>query len=64
VEQPRVAPPASKPEPVAETAAEVKSERPSIASLFGFGAKPEEPSTPTGEPKPERKGWWNKRSGG
>ncbi len=41
------------------------AERTSIASLFGFGSKPEEPpaaNTPN-EPKPERKGWWNKRMG-
>jgi hypothetical protein len=52
------------PEPV--QAPEPKpAERTSIASLFGFGAKPEEPpaaNTPS-EPKPERKGWWNKRMG-
>ncbi len=62
-EQPRSAPPPPKAEPVAEVAPEAKAERPSIASLFGFGAKPEESSPPNGEPKPERKGWWNKRSG-
>ena len=45
---------------------ETKIERPSIASFFGFGGKPEdgngEAST---ESKPERKGgWWQKKSGG
>ncbi len=65
VEQPRVAAPAPqpKPEPIAEAATEARAERPSIASLFGFGAKPEEPGPTSTEPKPERKGWWNKRSG-
>ncbi len=62
-EQPRSAPPPPKAEPVAEVAPEAKAERPSIASLFGFGAKPEEATPPNGEPKPERKGWWNKRIG-
>ena len=45
---------------------DAKSDRPSIASFFGFGAKPEESNgnvAESGEPKPERKGWW-KKSGG
>jgi ribonuclease E len=59
---PRVAPPLPPaPEPVAES--EAKADRPSIASFFGFGAKPEEQPPAPSEPKPERKGWWNKRIG-
>jgi ribonuclease E len=54
--------PPPKPEPAPEP--EAKPERPSIASFFGFGAKPEEPANTPSEPQPERKGWWNKRSGG
>jgi ribonuclease E len=51
-----------KPEPAPEP--EAKPERPSIASFFGFGSKPEEPASTPSEPQPERKGWWQKRSGG
>jgi ribonuclease E len=55
-------PPPPKPEPVPEP--EAKPDRPSIASFFGFGPKPEEtPAAPPSESRPERKGWWNKRSG-
>jgi ribonuclease E len=56
-------PPAVQPQPVEPKPAE----RPTtIASLFGFGPKAEEPPpspTPSGEPRPERKGWWQKRIG-
>ncbi len=51
-------PPEARPEP--------KSERPSIASFFGFGAKPDENGGggDGNEPKPERKGgWWQKKTG-
>jgi ribonuclease E len=60
--------PARQPAPVAsgdDVKVDAKSERPSIASFFGFGAKTEEASGTDGnEPKGERKGgWWQKRSG-
>ena len=53
------------PEP-SEARSEAKSERPSIASFFGFGAKADEAGgSDSGEAKPERKGgWWQKKSGG
>ncbi len=55
-------PPPPKPAPAPEPA-EPKADRPSIASFFGFNSKPEEQSATPSEPRPERKGWWNKRSG-
>ncbi|MFM9864540.1 MAG: ribonuclease E/G [Micropepsaceae bacterium] len=57
-----VAPPPPKPETAPEPA-EPKADRPSIASFFGFGSKSEETPAVPSEPQPERKGWWNKRSG-
>ena len=61
-EAPRVnVTPTPKPGPSPEP--EAKPERPSIASFFGFGSKPDEPASAPSEPQPERKGWWNKRSG-
>jgi ribonuclease E len=41
---------------------EAKSDRPSIASFFGFSPKPDDGDS--GEPKTERKGgWWQKKTG-
>lgn len=43
-------------------AEETKQERPSsIASFFGFGAKPEESEPEPSEPKVQRKGWWQRK---
>jgi len=62
--------PAAQPEPAfsdasksdAPRAEEPKTERSSIASFFGFGAtKPEESEDTGGEPKPQRKGWWQRK---
>jgi ribonuclease E len=65
-ERPPAAPPPTvpKPETAPEAASEARAERPSIASFFGFGSKPDEqPSATPSEPKSDRKGWWQKRSG-
>jgi ribonuclease E len=62
--------PVAKPEPAyseaskpdAPRADEPKAERSSIASFFGFGAaKPEDNDDNGGEPKPQRKGWWQRK---
>jgi hypothetical protein len=63
------------PEPVAvETRPEPKPDRPSIASFFGFGGTKSEDSgasstassangeTTATDSKPDRKGWWQKKS--
>ncbi|MCE9520836.1 MAG: ribonuclease E/G [Alphaproteobacteria bacterium] len=49
-----------------EVKTEAKVERPSIASFFGFGGKPEDGNGDAStETKPERKGgWWQKKTGG
>ena len=48
-----------------EAKPETKSDRPSIASLFGFGPKADSGASVDGnEPKAERKGgWWQKKTG-
>ncbi|MBP6012162.1 MAG: ribonuclease E/G [Alphaproteobacteria bacterium] len=63
IDQPRYSAP--KAEPSEDKPAEPRAERPGIASFFGFGAKPEEngATDESGAPKPERKGWWQKRIG-
>jgi ribonuclease E len=50
------------PKPEAPRVEEPKTERSSIASFFGFGAnKPEETEEANAEPKPQRKGWWQRK---
>jgi ribonuclease E len=64
--------PVAQPEPAyseaskadAPRADEPKAERSSIASFFGFGTtppKPEDNDDGGGEPKPQRKGWWQRK---
>jgi hypothetical protein len=48
--------------PEAPRVEEPKVERSSIASFFGFGAKPDETPPPPSEPRPQRKGWWQRKS--
>ncbi|MFN9163601.1 MAG: Rne/Rng family ribonuclease [Alphaproteobacteria bacterium] len=60
------------PEEIAPRGAEARPERSSIASFFGFGAKPErsepaprqEPPPPVGDASdgPKKRGWWQKRA--
>ena len=64
----------SPPEEVVVRAAETRPERSSIASFFGFGAKPEKSEPPPraevaapepeGPDAPKKRGWWQKRADG
>lgn len=64
----------SPPEEVVVRGAETRQERSSIASFFGFGAKPEKsepppraevaPPEPEAPDAPKKRGWWQKRADG
>jgi hypothetical protein len=64
----------SPPEEVVVRGAETRQERSSIASFFGFGAKPEKsepppraevaPPAPEATDAPKKRGWWQKRADG
>jgi hypothetical protein len=68
-----IEPPAA-PEEIAPRGGDARPERSSIASFFGFGAKPDrsepaprpEPAPPAPEASdgPKKRGWWQKRADG
>lgn len=57
-----MAPPREERSSEAHAPEEPKQERSTFASFFGFGAKPDDEGATTSEPRPQRKGWWQRKT--